>query len=103
MVTSLVKLSTSGAGSGVGFAGTRREVAHADPQAGLVGQALELGLPQSDMAAVAPTAIGGDQQLRGSRIGGLPHLLPPTLHRRDSKRRRGVIDADTHPALISGH
>src|SRR5438445_10284269 len=55
------------------------------------------------MAAVAATTVGGDQQLRRRRIAQAPHLLPPALHRRDGERRRIVIDADTHPALVGRH
>lgn len=46
------------------LAGARREVADADVQAGVVGQFLQLNLPQAGPWIVATSAIGGDQQFR---------------------------------------
>src|SRR3712207_8625800 len=46
----------------VPFAGAGREVADAERQARLVGQPLQLPRPQPQPRAVAPPAVGGDQQ-----------------------------------------
>src|SRR5688572_13038082 len=56
----------------VPLAGAGREVADADAQAGLVGEALELGLPPSGAAAVAAATVCGDQRLGRGRIGRMP-------------------------------
>jgi hypothetical protein len=43
--------------------GAGREVADRDLKAGLIGQALELDLPQPDAVAVAATPVGGELEL----------------------------------------
>src|SRR5215510_15661887 len=45
----------------VPFAGPRREVGDSYGQPGLVGERLQLALPQADTASVAAAAIGGDE------------------------------------------
>jgi hypothetical protein len=52
----------------VPLAGAGWQVTHGDGNAELVGQLLELDLPQSDARAVAAAAIGGDQQTAGVRV-----------------------------------
>src|SRR4051812_50168378 len=47
----------------------RRQVGHRDRQPGLVGEALQLALPQPDPYAVAAAAVGGDQQPCGGGSG----------------------------------
>ncbi len=43
----------------VPFAGAGRQVGHGDGEAGLVGEALDLALPQADPNAIAAAAIFG--------------------------------------------
>jgi len=45
--------------------GARRVVAHADRQAGLIGELLQFDLPQLDTRAVRAAAIGADHQPNG--------------------------------------
>src|SRR6202167_5132706 len=61
----------------VPLAGAGRQVTHGDGNAELVGQLLELDLPQLDARTVAAAAIGGDQQTAGVRVALAPHELPP--------------------------
>jgi len=45
-----------------------------DLKAGVVGQALQLDLPQADAVAVPAAAVGGDLQGPGSRVARLAEL-----------------------------
>src|SRR5215210_8465894 len=54
-----------------------REVADADPQARLIGQALKLDAPQPGTWAVGPARVGRDRQLLGVRVALLAEVLPP--------------------------
>ena len=58
--------------------GAGREVADLDLQAGLVGELLQLDLPQPHAVAVGAAAVGGDRQ-RAWRSGSarLAEVLPP--------------------------
>src|SRR5947209_14785577 len=78
------------------LAGARREVADRDAEPSLIGQSLELRLPQATLAADAAAAVGGDQQLRRGRVQGSAHLLPPVAHAGHGKGGRRVIYPDTH-------
>jgi hypothetical protein len=53
------------------------EVADGDRHPDLVGHLLQLPLPQAHSRAVAPAAVGGNEQRSGARIPRAPHLLPP--------------------------
>src|SRR6266566_4315338 len=78
MVTSLVKLSASGAGCGVGFAASGWVVAHGDLKSQPIAQhALKPLLPQPRSAAVAATGVSQDQQVRGRWKGDSPGAFPP--------------------------
>ena len=57
------------------LAGARREVAHADAQPGLIGQALQFGFPQAEMAPIAAAAVGRDQQLSRGWVQRPSHLI----------------------------
>src|SRR5260370_3349241 len=56
---------------------TRRQMADDQSEAGLVGEPLELGLPQPAAGAVAATAVGGDDQAVGGAGAPLAPPLPP--------------------------
>src|SRR5262249_38072174 len=86
----------------VPFTGARWKVAHADAESRLVGQALELRLPQSDVTAVTATAVGADQQLGRGLVQGLTQLLPPVAHTGAGKGGRSGIEPDPPPALMGG-
>ena len=77
-MTSWVKPSISGAGSGVGFATPGWVVAHGDLESqSITHQRLEPLLPQSRSAAVATAGVGQDQQLLGRWKRGASGALPP--------------------------
>ena len=78
----------------------RREVAHRDPQAGLIGQLLQLHLPETATAPVRAAAIGSDQQLGRTRIHRASHVSPPPPQRLDGELGRVMIDAHAHPAGV---
>jgi hypothetical protein len=48
-----------------------------DVDSDLVGQVLQLALPQPRARAIAAAAIGGDQQLFGFGVANAADLLPP--------------------------
>jgi len=50
--------------------------------------------------AVAPPAVGGDQQLPGSGKSATAHLLPPSADAVDGELGGVVVDPHAHPALI---
>ncbi len=75
----------------VPLAGARRKVTHLDRQAALIGPALQFPFPPVVARAVAPPAIGGDQQPGGPRVAGLPHRRPPLADAGHGKHRRIMI------------
>jgi len=79
-----------------------REVTDADLKAGLVGQALQLGLPQARAVAIRAAAVGRDRQ-RG-RVGEAlgSKVLPPALDRGDGELGGVVVDRDLNPAPVVG-
>ena len=81
-------------------AGPRREVTGLDRHPGLVGQTLQLDLPQARTIAVGATAVCGDRQRAGVRVALPAEVLPPTAERVDRKLGRVMVDADLHPALF---
>src|SRR5579859_5532566 len=79
-----------------------REVADGDLETRLVGQLLELELPQPDPVAVAPAGVGGDEQARRIGIQFLAHGLPPAPDALDREGGRVVVGPDAHPGLVGG-
>ena len=57
-----------------------RVMTHGDGEPGVVGESLQLPLPQAGPGAVAAAAIGGDQQVVRAAIYRASHLLPPTAN-----------------------
>src|SRR4051794_1684812 len=84
----------------VPLAGARRQVGHRDRQPGLVGEALQLALPQPDPHAVAAAAVGGDQQPGGGGIAGPAKIPPPVPNALDGEGGSVVIDAEIDPSGI---
>jgi hypothetical protein len=75
-------------------------VADANREAGLVGEFLQLGLPESDAVAVAAAAVGGDLQRAGGGVAFAPQLLPPRVDRRDRKLGGLGGDSDVDEPLV---
>ena len=63
---------------------------------GLIGELLQLDLPQPWPVAVGPATVGGDRQPRGRGIAFLSEVLPPAADRVDRELRGLVVDADGH-------
>src|SRR5882672_6783545 len=64
----------------VPLAGAGREVADGDVEPNLVGQLLELPLPQTDARPIAAAAISRDLEPLGARIAGAAELAPPAAN-----------------------
>ena len=77
-----------------------RKVADADRQRELVGELLQLGLPQARAAGVAAAAVSSDRQARRFGVTLLAEVLPPHADRVD--RERACVMGDTnadHPLV----
>ena len=72
------------------------------PKPHLVGELLQLPLPQAVAAAVRAATVSRDQQPARHRIRDAAHPPPPPPQRLHRERRRVVVDADAHPAGIVG-
>src|SRR3974390_921616 len=79
--------------------GSRREVTDADRDPELIGELLQLDLPQTRAAGVATAAVGGDRQPRRVRVALFAEVLPPGADRCDRERARVVADTHAHVAL----
>jgi hypothetical protein len=86
----------------VPLAGSRREGADADRDSELVGEALELVLPDSRAISVAATRVGGDEDLARIGVAVRADLLSPRVDGRDREDTRVVIDADADEAIVGG-
>src|ERR1700733_13036595 len=84
----------------VPLACARWEVADADEQPRLVGEALQLDLPQSCPYAVTASTVRSDEQLGRCRVGRPTHPRPPLPDRGDREGGRVVIGADRNPPLV---
>src|SRR5712692_724407 len=82
---------------------TGRQMADDQSEAGLVGEPLELGLPQPAAGAVAAAAVGGDDQAVGGAVARFAHLLPPAADRVDGEGGGIVVDANAHPPAIGAN
>ena len=78
-------------------------VHHPDRQAGGIGQALKLCLPQADAVAVGAAAVGGDRQCLCFRVALFAEVLPPRLDAGDRELRGFGRDPDRHPAFVVPH
>jgi hypothetical protein len=75
---------------------------HRDRQPGLVGQPLQLGLPQTHARAVAAAAIRRDQDLPGRMVAWVSQLQPPAPNAFHGKGGRVAGDAQIDPARVGG-
>ncbi len=62
----------------VPFAGSRREVAHMDRHAELVGEPLKLVLPDVRAIAITAAGVGVDENIAGVGVVLRPDLRPPS-------------------------
>ena len=84
----------------VPLACARRKVAHGDLQTDLVGQPLQLQLPQFESIPVAAPTIGRDEQSVGRRIKMSSLMPPPSSYRRHGKSGRVVIGSHVHETRV---
>ena len=90
----------------VPFAGAGRVVGERDRQPGLIGEALQLALPEANAGAVAAAAIRGDQEPGGGAIALPAEGEPPTPDAQPAPAQAGgesggiVVDPD--PGLRRG-
>ncbi len=82
--------------------GAGREVADRDLKAGVVGQALQLDLPQPRATGVRATAVGGDRQARRVRVASFAEVLPPRQDRVHGELRGIARDSYADPTLVGG-
>src|SRR3954451_12903290 len=73
-----------------------------DGQTALIGQPLQLPLPQPHSHAVRAAPIGRDGQALGLRIARSPDLLPPAPDGPPRKGCRIMVLAHSDPAGIGG-
>src|ERR1700732_2026777 len=86
----------------VPFARAWRQMGDGDRQAGLVGETLDLALPQAYAVAVAAAAISGNDEGRCLGIACLAEAIPPAANTLDREGCRVGVDADVDPALVVG-
>src|SRR5579864_4616364 len=84
------------------FAGARRKVTNMKRQLQFIRQVLQRDLPESVATAVAATAVGRNHQFGGARKSLTPHFTPPAAYAGRGEACRIMIDANTHPAFVTG-
>ena len=72
-------------------------------EAGLVGELLQLDLPQPDARSIRAAAIGRDRQLAGFRVALAPHRVEPAADGGDGELSRVACDPDAHPPCIGAN
>ena len=77
-------------------------MADGDLESGLVGESLELGLPEAGAIAVGAAAVGGDRQRCRGRVARPAEVLPPGADARDRELSGVVVDPDRDPAGVVG-
>src|SRR5664280_3441330 len=85
----------------VPLARPRWQVQHRDLQVGLGGETGQLGLPQSQPAAVGPARIGGVQHSPRRRVFVLAHGVPPAPDRLHRELAGVGVGAQVHPAGVA--
>ena len=73
-----------------------------DRKSRLVGERLQLDLPEPCAIAVRAAAVGGDRQGRGVGEALAAEVLPPASDRVDRERGGVVVDPDLDPTLVVG-
>ena len=86
---------------GVPFGATTGVVANGDIQVGVMGEVLQLALPQSWPMPIAAARVGFDQQVASLGIARLAQLFPPAANRGDGELRRRGVGADVNQRLVS--
>src|SRR5580700_2763891 len=76
---------------------------HRDVQAGLIGQFLQLQLPEPYPGAIATARVGGNQQALRLAIDGFTHRTPPAPNALHGEGGRVVINTHADPASILAH
>jgi ribosomal protein S18 acetylase RimI-like enzyme len=74
-----------------------------EPEAGLVGELLQLDLPQPDTRSIRAAAIGRDRQFAGFRVALAPHRVEPAADGGDGELSRVARDPDAHPPGIGAN
>ena len=62
----------------VPLAGSRRKMANSNLEARVVGESLQLNLPEARSVTIASASVGTDEQFRGTWVETLFHAGPPT-------------------------
>jgi hypothetical protein len=110
VVAEMVSTITSWLVSGLPFdlvrvplAGTRRQVAHGDRQAGVGGEGGQLGLRLPGAVAVGAAAAGADQQASSIGMQQFSSVVPPGSDGVDRERGGVVVGAHRHPSGVGAH
>ena len=82
------------------FAGGGRIMSHRDRELFLIGQVLQLLLPQSISHSIGTTPVSGDEQLLFVRVELLATSLPPSADALHSKLGRVMVNADVDKAAV---
>ena len=85
------------------LAGAGRQMSDRDGKTALIGEPLQLELPQSDAGSIAASTVGGDGEACGVGVACLAEPLPPTADAFDRERAGIGIDPDIDPAFVGGH
>src|ERR1035438_1433123 len=81
--------------------GPSRKMKHPDRGADLVGELLQLGLPEPDARAVGPAGVRGDCQRVSVRVARVAEVLPPAADRAHRELAGVGADPDADPPLVS--
>src|SRR6266851_1843822 len=81
----------------------RRIVMDVEHEARLVGELLQLDLPQPDTRSIRAAAVGRDRQPAGFRVALAPHRVQPAADGGDGKLSRIACDPDAHPPCIGAN
>ena len=85
------------------YTGARWQMTNRDTPPQLIGQPLQLALPQPCTRTVAASAIGNHQQVARLWVSTRTHLAPPLPQGLDGECRGIVVGPDADPARIGGH
>ncbi len=84
----------------VPLAGAGRKVADFNRLANLIGEFLELQLPEATPTAVAAPTVRSDEQTTGRRVSLGAHALPPLTNCGHSELGGIAADADADPSFV---
>src|SRR3982751_4394011 len=86
----------------VPLAGAGGVMGNAEGEGGLVGELLQLALPEAQAGTVAAATIGGDEQALCAGMTLAAHATPPAPDAFDGEGCGVVIEADADPSLVGG-